>query len=396
MRIIKHKLLKGAVLPRLLVYAGIVFITIFIIWILLWTKPQPQAKLETLVPLKVAVVEVVSREVQPDEQVTGRLQPIKVAQIHFEVAGKILSRQVEPGMSVVKGEELLSLEKDDYQNQLEQVEADLIIEQQGVVRDKELLALAKKNLKLQIQEEKRLESLVGDNLIAQSRLDSTRQQVFDLQAEVARLEYSVSTNAARVKMKKAQRDLAKRNLTRTILRAPFDGFVNEVYNDEGDYITANQAALTIVDTEEFDVQIDVRGELVTALALNQKVSVAVNEKKIEGAIIALQPDPDINTNTHQIRIRVPNKNIRAGALATVTIPFAVEEKAELIPVPAVLNLHGNTYVYVFDGNKVKKTPITIGRRVGNEYILLSGLEVGQKIVARDVLSLADEQLVVAP
>ncbi|MEM8844214.1 MAG: efflux RND transporter periplasmic adaptor subunit [Pseudomonadota bacterium] len=396
MKIIKHKLLKGAVLPTILVYVGIVFITLLIIWLLLWTKPQPQAKLETLIPLKVALAEVVEREVQPDEQVTGRLQPIKDAQIHFEVAGKVISRQVEPGMSVARGEVLLSLEEDDYRNELEQVEADLIIEQQGVVRDKELLTLAKKNLQLQQQEVKRLESLIGDNLIAQSRLDSTRQQVFDLQAEVARLEYSVATNAARVKMKKAQKDLAQRNLTRTVLRAPFNGIVNEVFIDEGDYITANQGALILVDTEEFDVQVDVRGELVAALRLNQKVFVEVNRKVIDGVIIALQHDPDINTNTHQIRVRIPNENIRAGALASVTIPLAIEEKAKLIPVSSIVNLHGNTYVYVFNGNKVIKTVVVVGRRVGNEYILLSGLDVGQKIVARDVLSLVDDQLVVAP
>ena len=112
--------------------------------------------------------------------------------------------------------------------------------------------------------------------------------------------------------------------------------------------------------------------------------------------VALQPDPDINTNTHQIRIRVPNENIRAGELAAVTIPLALKDKAELIPVSAVLNLHGNTYVYVLEDNKVRKVPVTIGRRVGSEYILLSGLEVGQKIIARDVLSLVDEQLVVFP
>ena len=396
MTIIEHKTLKGAVLPRLLAYPGIVIITLIIIWYMLSTKPQPEAKLETLIPLKVAVTEVMLREVQPMERVTGRLQPINVAELHFEVEGKVVSRQVEPGMRVGKGEVLITLEKDDYQNQLEQFEADLIIEEQGVIRDKELLELAKKNLELQKKEVARLESLIGDNLIAQSRLDSTRQQVFDLEAELAQLKYSVATNAARVKMKRAQRDLAKRKLARTVLRAPFDGYVNQVYIDEGDYINANQPALTVVDTIEFDVQIDVRGELVEALSLDQIVNVEVNQKTIQGVIVSLQPDPDINTNTHEIRIRVPNENIRAGALATVMLPLSLQAQAQMIPVTSVLNLHGNTYVYVLEGDRVRKTPVSIGKRVDDEYILLSGLKAGQKIVARDVLSLSDQQLVAAP
>ena len=383
-------------MPRLLANMGIVMITLIIIWFLVSTKPQPEAKLETLIPLKVAVTEVVSREVQPEERVTGRLQPINVAHLHFEVEGKVISRQVEPGMRVGRDQVLITLEKDDYQNQLEQFEADLIIEEQGVVRDKELLELAKKNLELQKKEVERLESLIGDNLIAQSRLDSTRQQVFDLEAELAQLKYSVATNAARVNMKRAQRDLAKRKLTRTVLRAPFDGYVNDVNIDEGDYINANQPALTVVDTTEFDVQIDVRGELVEALSLNQIVNVEVNQRTIEGVVVSLQPDPDINTNTHEIRIRVPNKNIRAGALATVMLPLSARAQAQLIPVTSVLNLHGNTYVFVLVGDRVKKTSVMIGQRVGEEYILLSGLNAGQKIIARDVVSLTDQQLVAAP
>ena len=394
--IINHKSLKGAVLPRLLAYLGIVLLTIIIIWLLLWTKPQPEARLETLIPLKVALTEVLLREVQPQERVTGRLQPINVARLHFEVEGKVTVRHVEPGMRVSQNEVLITLEKDDYQNQLEQFEADLVIEEQGVIRDRELLELAKKNLELQKREVERLESLIGDNLIAQSRLDSTRQQVFDLEAELSQLKYSVATNSARVKMKRAQRDLAKRKLARTVLRAPFDGYVNQVNIDEGDYINANQPALTVVDTSEFDVQIDVRGGLVAALSLDQPVSVEVNEKTIQGVIVSLQPDPDINTNTHEIRIRVPNENIRAGALATVILPLSAQAQAQLIPVTSVLNLHGNTYVYVLEGDRVKKTPVVIGQRVDDAYILLSGLDAGQKIVARDVMSLSDQQLVSAP
>ena len=105
-------------MPRLLAYLGIMTITIFIIWLLVWTKPQPEAKLETLIPLKVAVTEVETREVRPEERVTGRLQPINVAHLHFEVEGKVISREVEPGMRVAKEQVLITLEKDDYQNQL--------------------------------------------------------------------------------------------------------------------------------------------------------------------------------------------------------------------------------------------------------------------------------------
>ncbi len=393
-KIIKHNSQKGAVLPTVVTVAGIALLTLLIIWLLIWTKPQPQAKLEQLSPVKVALVNVESRTVQPFEQITGRLQPIKTAQVRFEVSGKVESRKVEPGEAVKVNDALMSLDDKDYADQLQQVAAELTIEEKSVGRDKELLKLASKNLALQKQEEQRLERLVGQNLIAQSQLDSTRQRVFDLQAEVARLEYSVATNNARVRMKRAQRDIAKRNLKRTTLLAPFDGIVNNVMVDEGDYVNVNESALTLVDTSELDVLLDVRGEIVAGLNLHQQVDVTINNQKEKGRIVALQPDPDVNTNTHQIRVRVPNNNAQSGILAIVTMPLMSRSEAMLIPVSSILNVFGKSYVFSIEGNMVNQVPVELGRRVGNEFVVLNGLTPAQPIVARDVNALVDQQIVV--
>lgn len=393
-KIIKHKQQKGAVLPVVLVVAGVTVITILLVWLLVWTKPQPQATLEQLAPLKVTLVEVEKRLVQPYESITGRLQPIKTAQLRFEVAGKVLSRTVEPGASVKKGTTLIKLDNSDYQDQLKQSDAELDIERKSVSRDKNLLKYANKNLQLQLQEEKRLEKLVERNLIAQSQLDDTRQRAFDLQAEVARLEYSVATNNARVAMKQAQRDLAERNFIRTTLNAPFKGVINEVFLNEGDYVNANEIALTLVDASEFDVQLDVRGEIISGLALGQMVDVQINGTKSQGEVIAVQLDPDINTNTHQVRVRVPSDHVQSGMLATVYMPLAVQSESTIIPVAAVLSQFGKSYVFVYEDGVINKTLIQLGRRINNEVIVFDGIEKGQKIVARDISALSDQQNVI--
>ncbi len=380
-------------MPQFGVIAVIVAIAAIIVWLLWLTKPQPEAKLEQLAPVKVALAQVEVREVQPFEYVTGRLQPIKTAQIRYEVAGKVIARKVEPGEKVNSGDVLMELDGADYRDQLQQVAAELVIEEKSVGRDAELLKYSQKNLKLQQQEEQRLQSLVGRNLIAQSQLDSVRQRVYDLRAEVARLDYAVATNNARVRMKSAQRDIAERNLQRTTLRAPFGGVVNEVFIDEGDYVNANQAVLTLVDASEFDVQLDVRGEVIAGLSLKQQVDVEISKKVRKGNIVALQLDPDINTNTHQIRVRVPADDAQAGLLAVVSLPLSAKAQSKLIPLSAVLNLHGKAYIYTLEGNVVKKLPVQLGRRIGNDVVVLNGLSAGQNVVARDVNSLSDNQQV---
>ena len=392
-KIIKHKRQKGAVLPIVGVIVVIVAITTIIIWFLLWTKPQPEAVLENLAPVTVALYQVEKRNVQPLETVTGRLQPVKTAQLRFEVAGKVVSRDVEPGTKVDQGSVLMKLDSSDYQDQLEQVAAELIIEQKSVGRDKDLLKYAQSNLKLQQQEEQRLARLVERNLIAQSQLDTTRQRVFDLQAEVAQLEYSVATNSARVRMKKAQRDIAQRNYERTTLTAAFDGVVNEIFIDEGDYVNANEIAITLVDTQQLDVQLDVRGEVISALHLGQEVVVKANGSELNGEIIALQLDPDVSTNTHQIRVRVADNHVQSGMLATVFMPLTAQAESLLIPISAVLNQYGESYVFTVENDKLKKISVELGRRINNEVVVLSNLTIGQSIVARDVNSLSDGQQV---
>lgn len=393
-RIIKHKQQKGAVLPAAVLIAGIAIITVIIVWLLLWTKPQPEAKLEQLVPLKVGLIKAEKRLVQPYESVTGRLQPTKTVQLRFEVPGKVISRKVEPGSIANKGDILITLDDSDYQDQLKQSAAELDIERKGVSRDKNLLSYAENNLRLQQQEENRLQKLVERNLIAQSQLDITRQRVFELQSEVARLDYSVATNNARVTMKQAQRDVAKRNLVRASLRAPFKGIVNEVYIDEGDYVNANEVAVKLVDVSQFDVHLDVRGEVVAGLSLGQSIAVKVQQAQLEGEVIALQLDPDVDTNTHLVRVRVPNENVQSGMLATVSMPLSVQAESTLIPVSAVLNQFGNSYVFAFKDNMIEKISVKLGRRINDEVIVLSGLADGEKIVARDVNSLTDQQRVI--
>lgn len=393
-KIIKHKRHKGAVLPIAFVIVGIMIITTIIVWLLIVTKPEPQATLAQIAAVKVALVSAEKRMVQPYETITGRLQPIKTAQLRFEVSGKMVSRNIEPGVFVTKGTMLMKLDSSDYQDQFQQAKAELIIETKSVSRDKDLLSFAQNNLQLQQQEEQRLVKLVKRNLIAQSVLDSTRQRVFDLQAEVARLEYSVATNTARVSMKQAQHDLAERNLLRTNLTAPFDGVVNEVFFNQGDYVNANDIAVSLVDTSQFDVQLDLRGEVIAGLSLGQIVEVQINNSKYEGEIVALQFDPDIDTNTHQVRVRVANEHAQSGILATVYMPLAVRSNSTVIPVASVVNQFGKSYVFVYEKNLIKKTPVLLGRRIDNEVVVLDGIAEGQKIVARDVNSLQDLQQVI--
>jgi len=361
---------------------------------LFWTKKGPEAKLEELPPLKVVLLEVQRQDVSPTESLTGRLQPVKTAQLKFEVQGRVKERLVEPGVWVEAGTALLQLDAQDLQDQFTQSKAQFDIEQAGIQRDLRMLKLAKQNLALQKAEVERYEQLNSDSLISASQLDAARQQMITLDSQVSDLQYKVTTSKARVSLKESEQDLSRRNLERATLAAPFAGFVNEINSEVGDFVTAAEIVAVIVDTSSLDLQLDVRGDVVSALQLNQAIDVFVGSNKVAGKLIALQPDPNITTNTHAIRIRLPGEQAQSGMLARADVPLTQQSDVLTVPVSAVSTNAGENFIYRYSEGVLEKMPVQISSRVGSNYILLTGVEAGAKIVARDVAGLKDGQAVV--
>jgi len=334
------------------------------------------------------------QDVSPTESLTGRLQPVKTAQLKFEVQGRVEQRLLEPGAIVQQGDELLKLDAKDLQDQLTQAQSQFAIEQAGIQRDQRMLKLAKQNLQLQQAEVQRYKKLNSDSLISASQLDAARQQMITLDSQVSDLQYQVSTSTSRLSLKESERDQAQRNFQRATLVAPFHGFVNEVDVQVGDFVTANQVVASVVDTSSLDLHLDVRGEVAAALKLNQDVNVVVGSKVMPGKLIALQPDPSASTNTHAIRIRLAGDDVQSGMLASADLSLGQRADVITVPVSAVSTNAGENFVYTYSDGLLNKVAVNLSSRVGSQYIVSSGLQAGAKIVARDVAGLKDGQRVI--
>jgi RND family efflux transporter MFP subunit len=328
--------------------------------------------------------------IQPMTLITGKLQPARKASLRFEVSGSVLRRTAEPGQRVAAGESLLQIEDGDFIDLADEASAFLAEEKNAITRDKRLLELLAKERELLKRELQRLERLGQESLASKSNYDQALQRLLKSQADETRLKHSVDTANTRVKTRRAILNRAYRDLERTKLLAPFDGTVNSVFVEIGDYVTAGQKAIDLVQLDKLDLYLEVTGGVMNQLTLGQAVNVFVDDKKVVGEIIAIAADPDPTTHTHALRIRMTSDGLYPGKLGIAELPGGLLSNAHVVPLTSILREEGQTFIFKVENDRAVRHPIALIKR-HNEWQVITGINPGTQIIARDVTTLADGQ-----
>jgi len=382
-------------MPQKILSGAVVAVTAVVIASLLsWLRPQEAPKKPNETLRLVEVGETVAREVTPSYLLTGRLQPVTVSELRFEVAGRVVAENVEVGERVRRGEVLLQLDDSDYRDALVQAQTRLELVGKKLERDTQLLELAAQNVELRKREVKRIEGLGKKNLASPSLLDAEREKLVNLQSERVRLHHATEEGRLNVRLNRSLRDQAQRNLDRTQLRAPFDGTVNRLEAEIGDYVGRDAVVAELVVKDQLDLLLNLSNEQAGPLQLGLALDVTVGGRTYTGALVSLQADPDRDTYTHAARVRLEGRGLQAGAAAQTRVPGAPRSGVVAVPVTAVQYVNGQPFLFVEEDGIVLRRRVTLGGRSGDEIIVESGLRPGERIVLRDVEGLGDNQRVI--
>ncbi len=374
---------------RLLITLAILLLTVLVVGLLIVTRPQAKSEMKPDVVTRVEVAQVRLEDLQPRVELTGVLRPRQIASLRFEVSGKLLQREVEPGARVAAGDLLMQLDDADYRDAVVEAESQLGETRAAIEQDQTLLKLAQENRDLARREFKRLEKLGKGSLASDSNRDSARQKLINLESELARLRFSIESGQTRLARQESALNRARRNLQRTRLQAPFDGRVNRVMVEVGDALQANTLALELIDNGALELHLEVSGDVAAALSLGQPLTVTVDGEQIPGELVALQFNPDSQTHTHPIRIRVPGEKLLPGELGEVALPLRLRKDALVVPASALLREEGGYYLFLVRDGQLERRAVTPGVRLGEKQAIRSGVEVGNQVVARDVDVLSD-------
>jgi membrane fusion protein (multidrug efflux system) len=295
-------------------------------------------------PVRTVQVETVPGG-QASVRATGTLAPRHELQVAFAVGGVVRDILVEDGEPVAEGDAIASLDLVPFQAALDQARSRVEFLSGRVRRSEELLAA---------------------NAISAEEFEADRSQLRAAEAEV---------------------ELARWNLDRATLRAPFDGRVVRTHLEPGQVIGAGTAAAHLIDAGELELRASVPARAVGAIpeAATFEVRAVADPRLTAPGRLHHRPFVgDERSGAVPLLIIVDNADGRLlpGLVVECEIADGVSGPELRIPLSALqVEAEGNA-VWVVESGRVTRNAVVTGAIRGDEVVILEGLRDGQTIVDR--------------
>ncbi len=225
-----------------------------------------------------------------------------------------------------------------------------------------------------------------------ANLEQRRYQMVNDSLEFERIDelYKVGgvSKSDRDKMKLAF-DISKttfNNLNEnTRLLSPIDGIVTARNYDNGDMYKVDPI-IVIEQIKPVKLMVNVSEALFKDIKTGMLVDITLDvygEEKFLGKVVLIHPTVNSQTHTFQAEINIENQDerVRPGMFARVSMVSSVQNHV-VVPDQSIQKLtgSGDRYVYVEEEGRAVIKKVVLGRRMGNRYEIMSGLEDGDIVI----------------
>ena len=325
-------------------------------------------------PAEVGVATMKAERYVLSTELPGRTSAFLVAEVRPQVSGIIQQRCFEEGADVKAGQLLYQIDPAQYQAAFDQANS--------------ALAVAEANLPAARSRAQRLAELVKIHAVGQQDAD-------DATAALAQVEANVAAGKAAV-------EAARINLEYTPIKAPISGRIGKSNVTVGALATGYQPAPFSVIQQLDPIYVDVTQATADVLRLQSALqSGALRQDGESGRVAKLfledgTPYPhagtlkfrdvtvDPTTGSVTLRMVFPNPDhvLLPGMFVRAVVEEGVDEKAILAPQQGVTrDVRGNPIAWVVgQGEVVEQRSLTLGRAVGDRWLVLKGLTGGDRVI----------------
>lgn len=288
----------------------------------------------------------------------GTLKANAEVVIKSEIPGKINEILFTEGSNVKKGDVLIKFEDDLYLSEKNKFEAEFTLRK---------------------AEFERMDKLYQKKVGSRKTYDEALAQM----------------NAA-----KAQLDNATFQLSRTVIKAPFDGTIGIMKGSvsPGNIVQQQTELVDIVDNSMVRVEFLVPVKYIEDIAVGQNVEITVDafkDKVFSGTVDAI--DSEVDTRNHSILVRaiIPNKNgnLKHGMFANVKLITGEKNDVVLIDEDALDREGAIEFVWVIDDKgRAYRKRVLVGAKDINGAEIIAGLKDGEIVVTTGQLKLTEGSL----
>lgn len=333
----------------------------------------------------VDIAAVAPQEVRPSILASGLLAFEVEVNLTAEVLARVSSIAVQEGDVVEKGQLLMRLDPETYNNVITREEAGVRQNRISIERQRAVVTLRR-------QQYERSQKLAAANLIDRNRLDEDRNQFVLAEADLKSAEEALQRATAQLADAREQR-------SKTEIRAPIAGRIVSLPIKAGEVAIPSTASLAgaqlmkIADTSVIQAEVKVDEGDIAKISLGQTADVfaaAHPDTALKGKVtkIALAPTVDGQGRSYRVTILLAPPaalQLRSGMSARAVIFLGTGGKQLAVPVESVVTDSPEQgvirrHVWIDDGGKARKVEVKTGLSDDRWESIVSGLKEGDRVI----------------
>ncbi len=324
-------------------------------------------------PAVVGVDRVTAEAVDQTAPTIGRFVTLNEAVVPALLASHVTEMPVRIGDRLVEGDVIAVLDVERLGWQVQEARASVAQREAGLAVAQATADLARRRLE-------RAEGLRESTAFSQAQRDDARGE-----ADIAAAQVQVAEAA--LQEARARLDTARDDLDRGTVVAPFDGVVEERHADLGEAVQPGGPVVTLVSERALEIEADVPSVRVAALQPGTAIGVTRGSgESMATTVRAVGTVENPRTRTRRVRLLPELAGMQAvppiGEGVTVHVPVSDAAVLTTVHKDAVLQRRGISVVYVVVDGRAEVRPVRLGEAVGERFVVLSGVEPGERAVIR--------------